>query len=160
MRGSDQIYMFMYSILKMPLISQNWGFEHLFSALTRGRRRGRNRAMVIHFRPTQAPVTACGLVAQLCAWDGRDVNCPDCQQTAPWRLYMGIPEKLVRGELLNSTPGALGREKSWGVGGAVGGAVMEPAAAPRPFSPSPSWPGIPYYPPPHNCILSTTYLIA
>ena len=42
---SDQIYMFMLSILKMPLNSQNWGFEHLFWTLCRGRRRGRNRAM-------------------------------------------------------------------------------------------------------------------
>ena len=35
----------MLSILKMPPNSQNWGFEHLFWALCRGRRRGRNRAM-------------------------------------------------------------------------------------------------------------------
>lgn len=129
MRGSDQIYMFMYSILKMPLNSQNWGFEHLFSALTKGRRRGKNRAM-------NDPLVDI-------FW---------------WTLHLGGGEhkpgaEVGKGEHLNSTPGG---EKSWGVGGAGGGAVMEPQLTPALFFREPARRGFLTTPPPHNCIQPAT----
>lgn len=46
-----------------------------------------------HFRPSNANVSACGIVGpKLAAYDGRDVDCIRCQKTKEWKRQMGKGE--------------------------------------------------------------------
>jgi len=49
----------------------------------------------IHFRPTNANMSACGLEhPEFAAYDGRDVDCILCIKTKAWRRYVGFDQKV------------------------------------------------------------------
>ena len=44
-----------------------------------------------HFRPSNKPVTACGIVgSENMIYDARDCDCLRCKKTNAYKVYMGI----------------------------------------------------------------------
>ena len=44
-----------------------------------------------HFRPTNANISACGVVSpEYAAYDGRSSDCLRCKTTTKYKIYMGI----------------------------------------------------------------------